>query len=148
MGTFVRDPAHWLYKFSPDQWISAALHEIRAAEAAFKAHNARAGLAGAKRAAGMALNAALIVVPNPAWGRSYIDHLSALSRERDVPEAVRAACQVLLENPSRGAPGGQVITLRTARSDERALEAARDVMAHAYAVVKRHAADHDDDKHE
>jgi len=134
---YVRDPAHWLYKFSPEQWIAAALHEVRSAEAAFKTHNARAGLAGAKRAAGMALNAALIVEPNPSWGRTYFDHLMALSRDQGVPDAVRAACRVLLETP---APGGLVVMLRTSRSDEAALEAARDVMAHAYAVVKRHAA--------
>ncbi|WP_394848732.1 hypothetical protein LZC95_14910 [Pendulispora brunnea] len=137
MGSFVRDPAHWLYKFSPDQWIAASLHEVRAAEAAFKMHNSRAGLAGAKRAAGMALNAALILEPNASWGRTYLDHLMALSRDATVPEAVRAACLVLLETPL---PGGHVVALRTARSNERALEAARDVMAHAYAVVKRHAA--------
>jgi len=138
VGPFVRDPAHWLYKFSPNQWIAAALHEVRSAEAAFKTHSSRAGLAGAKRAAGMALNAALILEPNASWGRSYVDHLMALSRDAGVPEAVRAACLVLLETPE---PANRpLVALRTARSNERALEAARDVMAHAYAVVTRHAA--------
>jgi len=137
VGSYVRDPQHWLFKFSPDEWIAASLREARSAEAAFKMHNARAGLAGAKRAAGMALNAALILEPDVSWGRSYVDHLMALGRDGGVPEAVREACRVLLESP---APGGQVVKLRTVRSDEKAMEAARDVMAHAYAVVKRHAA--------
>jgi len=89
VGSFVRDPQHWLFKFSPDEWIGAALREARSAETAFKMHNARGGLASAKRAAGMALNAALIVEPNEAWGRSYVDHLMALARDTEVPEAVR-----------------------------------------------------------
>ena len=40
----------------------------------------------------------------------------------------------------REMPGaGKLIALRTASGDERVLEAARDVVAHACAVVKRHA---------
>ena len=133
---FGRDPSHWLFKFSPDEWIGAALSEVRRAEDAYKGHNAKAGLAGAKRAAGMALNAALIVEPNEKWGRAYVDHVLALSRDESVPEAVRKACKVLLETHA----GGVVVILRSPRSDEIVLEAARDLVAHAYAVVKRHEA--------
>ena len=85
-SAFARDPSHWLLKFSPDEWIRAAMSEVRRAEEAYKAHNARGGLAGAKRAAGMALNAALIVEPNEKWGRAYVDHVMALSRDESVPE--------------------------------------------------------------
>jgi HEPN domain-containing protein len=134
VGSFQRDPQHWLFKFSPEEWIRVALREIRQAEEAFKAHNVRAGLAGSKRAAGMALNGALILVPNPAWGRSFTDHIQALSKDDTAPQAVRDACKVLLEAP---VPSGSFVPLRTSRSDERVLEAARDVMAHAYALVKR-----------
>lgn len=136
MASFTRDPSHWLFKFSPDEWIRAAMTEVHRAEDAYKSHNAKGGLAGAKRAAGMALNAALIVEPNEKWGRAYVDHVMALSRDESVPEAVRKACKVLLETHA----GGVVVILRSPRSDEIVLEAARDLVAHAYAVVKRNEA--------
>ncbi len=126
----------WLRKFSPDEWISASMTELRQAEAAFARSDAQAGIVGCKRAAGMALNGALSVEPNPAWGRTYVDHVTALAKEANVPEAVRAACKVLLEARP---PSSGLLSLRSKAGDERVLEAARDVMAHAYAVVKRHA---------
>jgi HEPN domain-containing protein len=132
---FVRDPSHWLRKLSPDEWIRAALSELRRAERAYEAKNARAGLAGARRAAGMALNGALLVRPNEAWGRSYVDHLMALAKDDAAPERVRDSCKLLMETQP---PGGPVVSLRTPSLDERVLEAARDVIAHAFAVVKKH----------
>ena len=112
------------------------LFRSRHAEAAYKANNPRAGLAGAKRAAGMALNGALIVEPNETWGRTYVDHLNALRRDETVPQRVREAGHELTEVP---APGPEkLVTLRTSSQEHRILEAARDVIAHAYAVVKRH----------
>jgi hypothetical protein len=131
---FVRDEAHWLNKLSPDEWIKAALAELRRAEEAYARKNGRAGLAGARRAAGMALNGALIVEPNEALGRSYMDHLLALKGAASAPARIREACTILLETPL---PGGELVALRTASADEKILEAARDVMAHAYAIVKR-----------
>jgi HEPN domain-containing protein len=132
---FVRDPNHWLRKLSPDEWIRAALGELRRAEQSYQSRDARAGLAGARRAAGMALNGALIVKPNDAWGRSYADHLLALAKEESIPDSVRAGCKLLMETQP---PGGPVISLRTPALDDRILEAARDVIAHAFAVVKKH----------
>ncbi len=133
---FVRDEAHWLFKLSPDEWIRAATGELRRAEEAYRRKNGRAGLAGARRAAGMGLNAALIIEPNDAWGRSYMDHLLALKGDASelLPERVREACAVLLETPL---PGGELVALRKSGADEKVLEAARDVIAHAYAIVKR-----------
>ncbi len=133
---FVRDEAHWLFKLSPDEWIRAAMGELRRAEAAYKAKNARAGLAGARRAAGMALNGLLIVLPNEAWGRSYMDHLLALKGETgaETPPRVREAAAILVDTPL---PGGELVALRTSGADEKVLEAARDVVAHAYAIVKK-----------
>lgn len=133
---FVKDESHWLYKLSPDEWIRAALGELRRAEAAYAQGNTRAGLAGARRAAGMALNGALIVEPDESWGRSYVDHVAALARDGGAPERVREACRILGETPLPGA--GKLVAIRTKSADERVLEAARDVVAHAYAVVKRH----------
>jgi HEPN domain-containing protein len=136
-GEFTRDPADWLRKLSPDEWIRAGLGELKRAEQAYTAGNARGGAAGVKRAAGMALNAALIVEPDEAWGRSYVEHLKALAKDARVPEGVRTACRTVLEAK---APAGEVVVLRTPRAHEGVLEAAHDVIAHAWAVVKRHEA--------
>jgi hypothetical protein len=135
MAVFERDPNDWLRRFSPDEWIRAALAELSRAEGAYQANNPKGGLAGCKRAAGMALNAALVAEPRVEWGRSYVDHLMALSRDEGAPRVVRDACTLLMETH---APGSDILTLRSPRSNERVLEAARDVMAHAYALVKRH----------
>ena len=135
MAEFVRDKSHWLKKLSPDEWIRAAMGELRRAEEAYKTKNARAGLAGCKRAAGMALNGALIVAPNEGWGRSYVDHLLALAKDQSVPARVREACAILNETAPPAAGG--LVTLRTSSADERVLEAARDLVAHAYAIVKK-----------
>ena len=132
---YEKDPSHWLRKRTPEEWIQASLAELRRAEERVKANDLTAAIAGCKRAAGMALNGALIVEPNESWGRSFVEHVAALSRDGTVPERVREACGVLV---SSRPPGADILRLRSPRSDERLLEAARDVMAHAYAVVKRH----------
>ncbi len=131
---FVRDKEHWLRKFSPQEWIRAAMSEMKRAEQAYGRKSVRAGLAGARRAAGMALNGALLVEPNDAWGRTYIEHLLALQVAESAPEAVRKAAKALME----AAPlANQLVVLRSKDQDLRVLEAAKDVMAHAYAVVVR-----------
>ena len=136
--TFQKDESHWLFKLSPDEWIRAGMGELRRAEQAYAQKNVRAGLAGAKRGAGMALNGALIVEPNEAWGRSYVDHVAAVARDEGVPERVREAAKILHE--AHPPQAGGLVALRTSSGEERILEAARDVIAHAYAVVKRHEA--------
>ena len=133
---FERDATHWLLRLSPDEWIRAGLTEVRRAAEAFDARNARAGDACAKRGAGMALNGALIVEPDERWGRSYVDHLMALSRDPVVPERVREACRELTLVSASAGP--TLIALRTRSSESRILEAARDIIAHAYAIVARY----------
>jgi hypothetical protein len=135
MSDFTRDKDHWLYRLSPGEWISAALGELARAEKAWASGDARGGAVGLKRAAGMALNAALIVEPDDTWGRTYVEHVEALSRDARVPEAVRAACRVVLEAKP---PAGDVVVLRTPRAHSHVVEAARDIVAHAWAVAKRH----------
>ena len=135
MGEFVRDPNDWLRKLSPGEWIRAALGEIERATAAYHRGDMRGGSTGAKRAAGMALNGALIVEPNASWGRTYVEHVAALAADPSVPEAVRSACIAVLDTPARAVG---IVSLRTPRANERVLEAARDVVAHAWAVVKKH----------
>jgi HEPN domain-containing protein len=135
---FVRDKGHWLRRFSPDEWISVALSELARAEQALVAGDTRGGVVGIKRAAGMALNGALIVEPDDSWGRSYIEHVEALARDAGVPEAVRAAARAVVDARP---PGGDVVRLRTPRGHTQVVESARDVIAHAWAVVKRHEGD-------
>jgi len=132
---FTRDADHWLWRYSPKEWIRAAMKELRSAEQAYAQRNARAGLTGCKRAAGMGLNAALIAEPNEAWKRTYVEHLHALARDEAVPDAVSRAARILLEMP---APGGPIVVIRSKAQDEKMIEAARDVIAHAFAVVTRH----------
>lgn len=129
---FERDPSHWLLRLSPREWIRLGLEELERAEAAFSNNQTRAGYVGAKRAAGMALNGALIVAPCEAWGRSYVDHVAALAKDETVPNEVReAATRLVTSEP----PGGSMVTLRSRSGEQRLIEAARTVMAHAFAVV-------------
>lgn len=132
LDAFPRDLSDWLYKLSPEEWIQAALAELRRAESALAAGQLPPAYAGLKRAAGMALNAALIRAPKPSWGRSYVEHLRGLSADGSAPEAVRSAAQSLLE--LRAAPG-EIVNLRSPGSQARWVEAAKTVMAHAYAVT-------------
>jgi len=137
MGEFTRDKTHWLHRLSPDEWIRAALGAVAQAERAWARGDTRGGAAGTKRAAGMALNAALIVEPNEGWGRTYVEHLEALAIDSGVPEAVRVACRRVL---NAGPELTGIIQLRTPRGHEAVVDAARDVIAHAWVVVKRHEA--------
>ncbi|MCS6915778.1 MAG: hypothetical protein RMK29_15690 [Myxococcales bacterium] len=96
-----RDPDHWLYRLDAQQWLAAADNELAAARRAALARQQRAAVAQARRAAGMALNALLYTVPDPAYGRSYMDHLRALAQDASVPERIRQAAQALLDMPLR-----------------------------------------------
>jgi hypothetical protein len=135
MVKFARDPSHWLRRFTPDEWIRAALGELGRARKAVERGDARGGAAGLKRAAGMALNAALLVEPQDSWGRTYVEHVEALAADEGVPEAVRSAAREVL---AASAPTGGVVRLRTPKSQLAPVDAAHDVIAHAWAVVKRH----------
>lgn len=130
-----RDETHWLRRLSPMEWVQAALAELGRAEEAFARHDGRAALAGCKRAAGMALNAALWLEPNEAWGRSYVDHVAAVAADGAVPPPVREACAALL---AARAPSAGIVSLRGPRDNDRLVEATKDVIAHAYAIVRRH----------
>jgi HEPN domain-containing protein len=130
-SNFVRDPAHWLRKLSPQEWIEAGLKELGQAREALSSRERSRASASLKRAAGMALNGALIVVPRPEWGRSYTEHLQALSGDETAPAEVRKAAALLLEWPQ----SRELVVISTERHNERLVEAARTVMAHAYALI-------------
>src|SRR5262245_37035642 len=94
-----RDPTHWLHRFDAEEWLRAADNELRHAEDALLKKQQRPGLAGARRAAGMAWNAVLVGREDDGYGRSYMDHLKALAADAAQPGPVRAAAAALLTAP-------------------------------------------------
>lgn len=131
------DEVDWLTRYTPREWIRAAIAELDQARAAYGRRNGRAGLAGCRRAAGCALNAMLRTqgTPDPRYGRSFMEHLQALAVDDTAPPAVREAAARLAQAAMPG--GGTVVVLRTPNADERELEAAQDIMAHGLVFVVR-----------
>jgi HEPN domain-containing protein len=120
-----KDPDHWLYRLSSEEWLRAADNELARAELALVHKQQRMGVAGARRAAGMAWNAVLVVSLDEQYGRSYMEHLSALAKEPAVPEEVRAAAQALVAAPL------QTNVVPLGKGDTRLAEAARTILRHA-----------------
>jgi HEPN domain-containing protein len=128
------DPTHWLHRLTPAEWLAAAETELGHAAEALGRRAYRPGVTHARRAAGMAWNAVLAVETDEArsadllarYGRSYMEHVVALTSADDVPDAVRDAAQLLRDTPP--APP-ELVTL--GKPDLRALEAARTITAHA-----------------
>ena len=125
-------PPAWLTRLSAEEWIRQGLSELQRAEARIAAHDRSAAVLGLRRAAGMALNGALSVRWR-AWGRTYIDHLRAVADDPDVPEIVRDAARALNDVPVDKQPN--VVRLTPPSESTRWLDAAKTVMAHAYAMV-------------
>jgi HEPN domain-containing protein len=125
-----RDPSHWLHRLDADEWLRAADNELQRAEDAFLRKQQRPGLAGARRAAGMAWNAVLVGVDDERYGRSYMDHLKAMAKDERVPEPVRAAAARLLEAPL----DTNVIPL--GRGDTRLSDCARVIVDEARRVAR------------
>jgi HEPN domain-containing protein len=94
-----RDPTHWLHRFDAEEWLHAADNELRHAEDALAKKQQRAGVAQARRAAGMAWNAVLVACEDERYGRSYMEHLHALADDERVADDVRAAATALLAAP-------------------------------------------------
>lgn len=122
----------WLSRLPPEGWIQQALTELGRAETRLAAHDRSAGVLGLQRAAGMALNGALSVSWR-SWGRTYIEHVRAVADDEGVPQAVRDAARLLIDIRVDQQPG--VVRLAPPSESVRWLEAAKTVMAHAYAVV-------------
>lgn len=122
----------WLTRLSAEEWIKLALTELQRAEARIAAHDRSAAVLGLRRAAGMALNGALSVRWR-AWGRTYIDHVRAIADDAEVPASVRDAARLLNDVPVDKQPN--VVRLTPPSEGTRWVEAAKTVMAHAYAVV-------------
>jgi HEPN domain-containing protein len=122
----------WLTRLSPEAWIRQGLSELSRAEQLLKGHDRDAGVLSLRRAAGMALNGALCVAWRD-WGRTYVDHVRAVADDAGVPQPVRQAARLLHEVPLDRQPN--VVRLTPPSESVRWVEAAKTVMAHAYAVV-------------
>jgi len=122
----------WLTRLSPEQWIRQALAELSRAEQLIAAHDRSAAVVSLRRAAGMALNGALRVSWRD-WGRTYVEHVRAVEQDEAVPEAVRSAAKLL--NGVEVVREPNVVRLTPPSESARWVDAAKTVMAHAYAVV-------------
>ena len=126
------DPGHWLHRLDAAEWLAASATELSHAEEKLTHRAVRPGVTHARRAAGMAWNAVLVKSPDERYGRSYMEHVVALTQIDDdnLPAEVRAAAQLLRDTPP--APP-DLITL--GKPDLRALEAARAIVEFARARV-------------
>jgi hypothetical protein len=130
----MKDPTHWLFRFTAREWIKIALQEIDRAEAAYASRDRKGGMATCRRAAGMGVNAAMVAgaLTEERYGRSYMDHFVALAHDESAPQAVRDAAKLLADTPL---PGTELILLRTSNTDQKFVEATKDIVAHSYALV-------------
>jgi HEPN domain-containing protein len=126
------NPAHWLYRLTDQQWLQAARNELARAYAALRTRQYRPGVAYARRAAGMALNAVLVVRFDDRYGRSYVDHLRALVADEAAPAEPRQAARTLLATPMQP----PLLTLRPQGPVDVA-DAASAVVEYAAALIAR-----------
>jgi hypothetical protein len=124
-----KDPDHWLHRLSADEWLHAADNELTRARAALRMKQQRMGVAGARRAAGMAWNAVLVVAEDEHYGRSYMDHLKALADDATVPEPIRLAARSLVDAPL------EVKLVQLGAGDTRLADAAAAIVEHARARI-------------
>jgi hypothetical protein len=93
----------WLTRLSAEEWLAAAEGELQRATHALFHKQQRAGVTQARRAAGMAWNAALLGIADAQerarYGRSYMEHLRALAADEAVSAAVREAANALVQAP-------------------------------------------------
>ena len=120
------DPSHWLHRLTADEWLAAADTELLHCEQTLGRRAVRAGVTHARRAAGMAWNAVLVMAPDDKYGRSYMDHVVALAADDGAPAPVREAAARLRDTP---ATPPQLVQL--GRTDPAPLEAARMIVDHA-----------------
>lgn len=122
----------WLTRLSPEAWVRQALGELSRAEQLLAAHDRSGAVLSLRRAAGMALNGALSVTWRE-WGRTYVEHVRALELDQGVPDAVRSAAKLL--NAVELSREPNVVRLTPPSESAGWVEAAKTIMAHAYAVV-------------
>ena len=135
------EEAHWLRRLDAADWMRAALTEYDTLLAALSAQQNRRIITGARRAAGMAVNALLVAQRLPVhgpsgtaadgpFGRTYVEHLQALAQWETAPAEVRAAAAALSDAPVN-APALVGLGASTTRTHTGPVRAARDVMTWA-----------------
>lgn len=124
----VKDPTHWLYRFTVEEWLAAADNELRLCAEALGRRAFRPGVTLARRAAGMAWNAVLILQPqdHDRFGRSYMDHIAALAGDQAAPDDLRAAAGQLRDT----APAPPTL-IKLGSPNLAPLEAATRIVTHA-----------------
>jgi len=125
-----KDPSHWLYRLTAAEWLAAADTELEHAAEAFDRRAVRPGVTHARRAAGMAWNAVLVLAADERYGRSYMEHVVALAADEDAPADARAAAALLRDTPP--APPA-LVTI--GKADTAPVDAARLIVALARARV-------------
>jgi len=123
------DPDHWLHRLTSEEWLRAAEGELQRARRALAGKLQRQGVAGARRAAGMAWNAVLVLATDDSYGRSYMEHLRALGKDRAVPDNVRGAAETLMLAEL------QTELVQLGPGDTRIADAAAAIVEHARARV-------------
>lgn len=125
-------PEH-LHSRTPREWLGRSLEELSQARLAFSRKNTRQGAVLCKRAAGLALNGALVYFPKEAWGRNFVEHLDALRSDEDAPAVVREAAtrlHAIATNP-------KTVILATNTWVTQCMEDTQNIMAHAYTLIAR-----------
>jgi hypothetical protein len=120
------DPSHWLYRLDAAEWLSAADTELVHAADALERRAVRPGVTHARRAAGMAWNAVLVLAPDQRFGRSYMEHVVALASDQVAPDDVRAAAELLRDTPPLPPE-----LIQLGKPDLRVVDAARKIVAYA-----------------
>jgi hypothetical protein len=126
--TRARDPEHWLFRLTGEEWHLAAERERTLCLEQLERRSVRAGVTHARRAAGMAWNAVLWLHEDPRYGRSYMEHIHALADDPALPETVRIAAQQL-----RSAPTGPPALIHLGKLDLSVHAAASVILAEARA---------------
>jgi len=124
-----------LHRLTAPEWLAAAANELANADAAVARRATRVALTHARRSAGMAWNAVLVLHPDERAGRSYMEHVVALADDPAVPDEVRAAAQTLRQ--AAASPPALIPLGRPGVSPDQALlRAARAILDHAGRVVR------------
>jgi hypothetical protein len=126
-----KDPAHWLYRLRPDEWLRAADNELGHAEEALGRRAVRPAVTHARRAAGMAANALLWRTERPGWGRSYMEHVIAMCDDATAPETIRQAARQL-----RDTPPAPPALLRLGAPDRGAIDAAAAIVSWVRSAIE------------
>ncbi|NVB39935.1 hypothetical protein G6O69_18975 [Pseudenhygromyxa sp. WMMC2535] len=134
------DQTHWLWRLGAGEWLDAARNDLE--QGRTKLGSRRAAVTLARRAAGMALNAALVEMSTRGWtrarcediwGRSYVDHLRMLGSDPSLAgplgPSLAERCASLMAIPVMPPQGLVRLGLRRDDAASRALDEAAAILA-------------------